>query len=107
MSYKTIVVHVDRSIHANGRMQYAAQLAARTGAHLVGSAFSGISRYVEAGVEVILAQQAAQREGNEPRWPGSTPLPWLPAWTAMNGATKMTSRPAAWCCRPATPTSSC
>jgi nucleotide-binding universal stress UspA family protein len=65
MSYKTIVVHVDRSIHANGRMQYAAQLAARTGAHLVGSAFSGISRYVEAGVEVILAQQAAQREGNE------------------------------------------
>lgn len=65
MHYKTIVVHVDHSVHAAARMRYAAQLAASAGAHLVGSAFSGISRYVEAGIEVILAQQAMLREGNE------------------------------------------
>lgn len=65
MRYKTIVVHVDRSMHADTRMRYAAQLAARTGAHLVGSAFSGISRYVEAGVEIILAKQAELRYANE------------------------------------------
>jgi nucleotide-binding universal stress UspA family protein len=65
MRYRTIVVHVDHSVHCAARMRYAAQLAASAGAHLVGSAFSGISRYVEAGVEVILAQQAALREGNE------------------------------------------
>jgi len=65
MCYRTIVVHVDPSLHCHARVQYAAQLAVRTGAHLVGSAFSGISRYVEAGVEVILAQQAALRQGNE------------------------------------------
>lgn len=65
MSCQTIVVHVDHSVHAAARMHYAAQLAARCGAHLVGSAFSGISRYVEAGVEVILAQQAELRERNQ------------------------------------------
>ena len=65
MSYQTIVVHVDHSVHAAARIRYAAQLAVRCGAHLVGSAFSGISRYVEAGVEVILAQQAELRAHNE------------------------------------------
>ncbi|WP_332878476.1 universal stress protein [Massilia sp. S19_KUP03_FR1] len=65
MSYQTIVVHVDHSVHADARIRYAAQLAERCGAHLVGSAFSGISRYVEAGVEVILAQQAELRAHNE------------------------------------------
>ena len=57
MCYKTIVVHVDHSLHAEARMRYAAQLAARCGAHLIGSAFSGISRYAEAGMTMILAQQ--------------------------------------------------
>ena len=65
MSYQTIVVHVDHSVHADARIRYAAQLAASCGAHLAGSAFSGISRYVEAGVEVILAQQAVLRERND------------------------------------------
>ncbi len=61
MCYKTIVVHVDHSLHAEGRMRYAAQLAARCGAHLIGSAFSGISRYAEAGMTMILTQQHARR----------------------------------------------
>jgi nucleotide-binding universal stress UspA family protein len=65
MSCKTIVVHVDHSAHAATRIRYAAQLAVRLDAHLVGSAFSGISRYVEAGVEVILAHMSALRQGNE------------------------------------------
>jgi nucleotide-binding universal stress UspA family protein len=61
MCYRTIVVHVDHSLHAEARMQYAAQLAARCGAHLVGSAFSGISRYAEAGSTMLLAQQHERR----------------------------------------------
>jgi nucleotide-binding universal stress UspA family protein len=65
MSYKTIVVHVDCSVHAEARMRYAAQLAARMDAHLVGSAFSGISRYVEAGVEILLERVAELAQGNQ------------------------------------------
>jgi nucleotide-binding universal stress UspA family protein len=61
MCYKTIVVHVDHSPHAEARIRYAAQLAARCGAHLVGSAFSGISRYAEAGSTMLLAQQHERR----------------------------------------------
>ncbi len=61
MCYKTIVVHVDHSPHAGARMRYAAQLAARCGAHLVGSAFSGISRYAEAGSTMLLARQYERR----------------------------------------------
>jgi hypothetical protein len=61
MCYKTIVVHVDHSLHAEARIRYAAQLAARCGAHLVGSAFSGISRYAEAGSTMLLAQQHEHR----------------------------------------------
>jgi hypothetical protein len=57
MCYKTIVVHVDHSPHAGARIRYAAQLAARCGAHLVGSAFSGISRYAEAGSTMLLTRQ--------------------------------------------------
>lgn len=45
MSYKTIVVHVDSSRHAEARLRHAARLAALFDSHLVGSAFSGISRY--------------------------------------------------------------
>ena len=63
MCYKTIVVHVDHSPHAGARIRYAAQLAARCGAHLVGSAFSGISRYAEAGSTMLLTRQH-ERRGN-------------------------------------------
>ncbi len=46
MSYKTILVHVDQSRHAATRMKIAAELAVAQNAHLVGTAMSGISRYV-------------------------------------------------------------
>jgi nucleotide-binding universal stress UspA family protein len=49
MSYKTIVVHVDRSRHAPQRLRIAAELALRDNAHLTGVAMTGISRYLLEG----------------------------------------------------------
>ncbi len=49
MSYRTIVVHVDRAPNAVARIELAAQLAAREGAHLVGAAITGVPRYMLAG----------------------------------------------------------
>lgn len=46
MSYKTILVHVDQSAHAPARMRIAAQIALDEGAHLVGVAMTGISRFL-------------------------------------------------------------
>lgn len=46
MSYKTILVHVDRSRNASERYGLAARLANTERAHLVGFAPTGISRYV-------------------------------------------------------------
>jgi nucleotide-binding universal stress UspA family protein len=46
MSYATILVHVDLSVHAPGRMRYAAALSHAHEAHLVGAAMSGVSREV-------------------------------------------------------------
>lgn len=46
MSYSTILVHVDLSVHAPARMRYAAALARAHGAHLVGAAMFGVSRDV-------------------------------------------------------------
>jgi len=43
---KTILVHVDESVHAPARIRYAAALARATGAHLVGAAMFGVSRSV-------------------------------------------------------------
>jgi nucleotide-binding universal stress UspA family protein len=43
---KTILVHVDQSVHAPARMRYAASLARATGANLVGVAMLGVSRSV-------------------------------------------------------------
>jgi nucleotide-binding universal stress UspA family protein len=60
MSYKTIVVHVDSSSHADARMHHAARLAATFDAHLVGSAFSGLSRYAGSEVSIDLAIMAPQ-----------------------------------------------
>lgn len=45
MSYKTIIVHVDDSIHAAERIRIAAALAAEHGAHLTGVATTGVSRF--------------------------------------------------------------
>jgi nucleotide-binding universal stress UspA family protein len=51
MSYKTILVHVDHSIHAHDRITAAAQLAQANEAHLIGTAFTGISRFAYHGTE--------------------------------------------------------
>lgn len=45
MAYKTIVVHVDRSRDAKERIEYACRLAVTDGAHLIGSAMTGLSRF--------------------------------------------------------------
>lgn len=49
MSYKTILVHVDESRHAAGRVRIAAAIAAQDDAHLVGAATTGASRYIFQG----------------------------------------------------------
>jgi len=46
MTYKTILVHVDQSSHAAARIKAAAELAIAQEAHLVGTAATGISRYI-------------------------------------------------------------
>jgi nucleotide-binding universal stress UspA family protein len=58
MSYKTIVVHVDQSRHAEGRIRVAAALAVRQRAHLVGAAMTGISRLIYHGANVDIARTA-------------------------------------------------
>jgi nucleotide-binding universal stress UspA family protein len=49
MYYKTIIVHVDDSIHAAERIRVATRLAAEHGAHLTGIAATGVSRFAAAG----------------------------------------------------------
>jgi nucleotide-binding universal stress UspA family protein len=56
MSYKTILVHVDGSRHAEGRIALAARLAAAHGAHLVGAAMTGVSRFIFHGANVDVAR---------------------------------------------------
>ncbi len=46
MSYKTILVHVDQSRHADRRYEIALELARLHGAYLVGAAPTGISRFM-------------------------------------------------------------
>ena len=46
MSYPTILVHVDQSVHAAARMRYAASLARAHGACLIGAAMFGVSHDV-------------------------------------------------------------
>ena len=45
MSYKTILVHADKSRHTAQRVRLAAQIALANEAHLIGAAMSGLSRY--------------------------------------------------------------
>jgi nucleotide-binding universal stress UspA family protein len=56
MSYKTVLVHVDQSSHAPARIAVAARIAADNGAHLIGAAMTGISRYIYHGATVDLAR---------------------------------------------------
>jgi nucleotide-binding universal stress UspA family protein len=46
MEYRTILVHVDASAHASARVRLAAAIAGSHGAHLVGAAMTGMSRFV-------------------------------------------------------------
>ena len=46
MGYKTILVHVDDSRHVDERIRIAARIAAAEGAHLIGAAMTGVSRFV-------------------------------------------------------------
>lgn len=59
MSYKTIVVHVDTSVHAAARIAVAATLARAEEAHLIGAAMTGISRFVCPNDREELARTAA------------------------------------------------
>lgn len=46
MSYKTILVHVDKSKHSAERVKLAASIALNEDAHLIGAAPTGVSRYI-------------------------------------------------------------
>ncbi|HEX7645781.1 MAG TPA: universal stress protein, partial [Noviherbaspirillum sp.] len=46
MSYKTVLVHVDKSRHAAERLRLATAIAREEGAHLIGAAATGVSRYI-------------------------------------------------------------
>lgn len=46
MSYKTILVHVDESSRSELRVKIAAEIANREGAHLIGTAVTGVSRFI-------------------------------------------------------------
>lgn len=46
MPYKTILVHVDESTRASERIKIAAAMAMAEGAHLIGTAVTGASRYL-------------------------------------------------------------
>jgi hypothetical protein len=56
MSYKTVVVHVDSSVHASARIRAAAAVAKVEGAHLIGTAMTGISRFAWPGDRAGLAR---------------------------------------------------
>lgn len=61
MTYKTILVHVDHSRHAAARIRIAAQIAIAENAHLIGTAMTGVSRYIyEDGVNLSQTVIAGQ-----------------------------------------------
>jgi len=67
MSYKTILVHVDHSRHAEGRIKAAVQLALAHDAHLVGTAMTGLSRfaYADSGIDLAATILAAELDALE------------------------------------------
>ncbi|RJG06437.1 universal stress protein [Noviherbaspirillum cavernae] len=46
MSYKTILVQVDESRHADARIEIASAIAAAENAHLIGAAMTGVSKFI-------------------------------------------------------------
>lgn len=59
MAYKTILVHADLSVHAPARIRFAAALAMSAGAHLIGVATTGVSRFMFPDGAAPLAHTAA------------------------------------------------
>lgn len=57
MSYKTILVHADNSAHAEGRIQLAANLAFACRAHLIGTAMTGLSRFIYPDATMAVAAE--------------------------------------------------
>lgn len=57
MTYKSILVHVDQSRHAAQRVRIAADLARAQQAHLIGSAMSGISSFIQIEGAAFVAAQ--------------------------------------------------
>jgi nucleotide-binding universal stress UspA family protein len=56
MSYKTILVHVDLSPRMAARVRLAAAISKVEGAHLIGAAMTGISRFVSPDSNIELAR---------------------------------------------------
>lgn len=50
MEYKTVLVHVDDSRRADARIEIATSIAVANGAHLIGGALTGVSRFIEQAV---------------------------------------------------------
>jgi nucleotide-binding universal stress UspA family protein len=46
MSYKTVLVHIDETSRSNFRVRLAAEIALIDGAHLIGTAVTGVSRFI-------------------------------------------------------------
>jgi nucleotide-binding universal stress UspA family protein len=61
MDYKTILVHVDKEPAAEARIRLAIGLARGCGAHLVGSAVTGVSHFVTAGMLAAADDRLAAR----------------------------------------------
>lgn len=65
MTFKTILVHVDDSVHAATRITLASALALQYDAHLVGAAFTGVSRffYQDSGADLARTLLAPYMDG--------------------------------------------
>lgn len=61
MDYRTILVHVDTAPAAGARIRLALAHAQRHGAHLVGAAATGVSRFVTAGMLAAADERLAAR----------------------------------------------
>jgi nucleotide-binding universal stress UspA family protein len=62
MSYKTIVVHVDRSSRCGERVALAARLAAESAGNLIGAAVSGFTPDLYTATPMMLAAPISQQE---------------------------------------------
>lgn len=62
MSYKTILVHVDASAHAEARIALASQIAADQGGHLIGAALTGLASAYYRNRGDALAMPLTQQE---------------------------------------------